>query len=203
VAQALAMEMHPYCDRVIGYDNHPRSVYENFHRRNPLDRSVIEYSQLSDVLEYSDVISIHTAGDDRVFKGNELYFASQRPFIINTSRNGHVDEANLLSALRDKRIRGAAFTVPADQIKKGDMEPWVQPFLELKNVLIAPAIGNPSLETKKKGTRRLAQAVIDFVKNKDMSLAVNPMDVGPWRQKERYPLSKGAWHGAIPMILGQ
>lgn len=201
-AQTLAMEMQPYCDRIIGYDNNPRSVYETFHQRTPLERSIIEYAQLSEVLEFSDVISIHTAGDDRVFKGKELYFAKRRPFIINTSRNGNIDEESLLAALREKRVRGAALVLPADKLKKGELEPWATPFLELKNVIIAPAVGNLSGEMTKKGTRRLAQAVIDFLKEKDLSLAVNPMDIVP-KGREIYPMTRGARRGSIPILLGQ
>jgi len=203
VAQSLAMQIQPYCKRIIGYDNHPRNVFENFHRHSPLERSVIEYDQLSELLEYSNIISIHTAGDDKVFKGNELYFARKRPYIINTSRTGNIDEASLLAALQEKRVSGAAMTLPLNQIKKGDFPDWAKPFLEMKNVIIAPSFGNPVPEMKKKSVRRLAQSVIDFLNNKDLSLAVNPMDVFPGCRKMQYPITRRSRRGAIPILLGQ
>jgi D-3-phosphoglycerate dehydrogenase len=202
VAQALAKQVEPYCGRIIGYDNHPRHVFETFHRRSPLECPVIEYAQLSEVLEYSDVISIHTAGDDRVFKGNELYFAKKRPFIVHTARSGNVDEASLLSALQDKRVRGAAMTLPSEQLRKGEFDAWVRPFQAMSNVIIAPAVGDPTAETKKKNVRRLAQSVIGFLLDKDLSLAVNPMDALVGRRKTRYPISRGRRRAAIPVLLG-
>lgn len=203
VAQSLAMEIQPYCDRVIGYDNEPRAVFETYHRRAPLERPVIEYSQLSEVLEYSDIISIHTAGFDRVFKGDELYYAKRQPFIVNTSRQGDVDDNALLAALKEKRVRGAAISVAAERIRKNELEDWIEPFLKLRNVIIAPATGKPTTDMKKKSVRRLAQSVIDFMVDKDLSLSVNPMDVLSVSRKERYPISRGARRGAIPILLGQ
>ena len=203
VAQSLAMEIEPYCERIIGYDNHFRTVYETFHQRSPLERPVIEYGQLNEVLEHSDIISIHTAGDERVFKGDELYYAKKRPFIVNTSRGGSVDEDALLAALREKRVRGAAMTVPAAQIKKSGLDDWTEPFLKLRNVIIAPATGKSTSDIKKKSVRRLAQSVIDFLVDKDVSLAVNPMGVVSVSREERYPMSRGELRGSIPIFLGQ
>jgi phosphoglycerate dehydrogenase-like enzyme len=203
VAQSLAMQIQPYCDRIIGYDNKPKSVYENFHRRTPLERAVIEYGQLREVLEYSDVISIHTAGTDRVFKDNELFFAQRKPYIVNTSLTGHVDEVSLLDALHEKRIRGVAFTLPATQLKNNDYASRLESFLPLKNVLIAPAVGEATPDKKKKSSRRLAQSVIDFLLHEDLSLAVNPMEVYPGSREQQYPISRRERRSAIPLLLGQ
>ncbi len=203
VAQSLALEISPYCERIIGYDNHLREVFETFHRRSPLERPVIEYCQLSDILEYSDIISIHTAGMDQVFKGKELYYAKQRPYIVNTSRRGNMDENALLEALKEKRVRGVGLSVPAEQIRKNAFDDWLAPFLSMKNVIIAPATGKPTSDVKKKRTQRLAQSIIDFLLDKDLDLSINPMDIVLWSRKEQYPLARGARRGAIPILLGQ
>ncbi|MCU7923435.1 MAG: hypothetical protein KZQ88_12155 [Candidatus Thiodiazotropha sp. (ex Dulcina madagascariensis)] len=200
VAQVLATEIRLHCKRVLGYDTRLRNVYENFHQRSPLEKPVIEYNQLSEVLEHSDIISIHTAGEDKVFKGKELYFAKQCPFIVNTSRNGNIDESSLLQALEEKRIRGAAITVPAEQLREKKVPEWVEPFLKYSNVIIAPCVGMPSADTKRKQARRLARSIIDYLNQKDLSLAVNPMDVVGWRRKQRYPLSRGETRSSVPIF---
>jgi D-3-phosphoglycerate dehydrogenase / 2-oxoglutarate reductase len=203
VAQALATEIKPHCSRLLGYDNHPKRVFEHFHRRAPLELPSIEYCQLRELLECSDVISIHTAGEDPVFKGAALYQAKQRPFIVNTARSGNLDEAALFAALQEKRVRGLAFTLPAEQIKKREFEEWVKPFLDLKNVLIAPAAGRSTVETERKSARKLAQSVVDYLVSGDLSLAVNPMDVIPARRETLYPIRRGARRSSAPLFLGK
>jgi phosphoglycerate dehydrogenase-like enzyme len=123
VAQSLALEIRPYCERIIGYDNDLRTVFETFHRRSPLERPVIEYCQLSGVLEYADLISIHTDGLVMVFKGAELYYARKRPYIVNTARCGHMGEQALPEALKQNRVREAALSVPVDQIRMDEPPP--------------------------------------------------------------------------------
>ncbi|NNJ92415.1 MAG: hypothetical protein HKP55_12135 [Gammaproteobacteria bacterium] len=200
VAQSLAHQIKPYCKRIIGYDNHFKSVYENFHKRNLLDVPVIEYASLSEVLAYSNVISIHTAGSEKVFKGKELYYAKQKPFIVNTSRSGLVNEESLLAALREKRVSGAAMTLEPKKIKSILSEKHLSELFQMKNVLIAPADGRPSSEKKKKSIRKLVRAVVDFLDTKDLSLAVNPMEVFPGSRKVKYPLSRQQSRSARPLI---
>lgn len=201
VAQALAAEIEPYCEKVLGYDNNPRAVYDQFHHRALLEKPAIEYCQLHTVVERSDIISIHTTGEQRVFHGNELYFATKKPFIVNTARSGTVDEAALLSALKEKRVRGAAFTVPPEYLKKDNFPEELRPFLELKNVLIAPSLGKPTADAHKKNSRKLAQSVIDYLTDKDLSLAVNPMYAYGSARSETYPIYKGSRKPLVPFRI--
>lgn len=201
VAQALAAEIEPYCAKVLGYDNNPRAVYDQFHHRALLEKPAIEYCQLHTVVERSDIISIHTTGEQRVFHGNELYFATQKPFIVNTARSGTVDEAALLSALKEQRVRGAAFTVPPEYLKKDIFPEELRPFLELKNVLIAPSLGKPTADAHKKNSRKLAQSVIDYLTDKDLSLAVNPMHAYGGTRSETYPIYKGSRKPLVPFRI--
>lgn len=200
VAQILATEIRPHCQRVIGFDTHLRAVYENFHQRSPLEKPVIEYNQLSEVLEHSDVISIHTSGEEKVFKGKELYYAKKRPFIINTSRCGNIDYSALHQALTEDRVRGAAITLPVEQLREKKLPDWAQPFLKFNNVIMAPCVGVPSCDTKRKQARKLAKSVIDYLNNKDLSLAVNPMDVVAWKPGQNYPLSRGETRSTVPIF---
>jgi len=202
VAQALATLIKPHCSRLVGYDSNPKLVFENFHRRAPLERPSIEYCQLNCLLEDADLISIHTAGEDPVFRGDDLLRAAKRPFIVNTSRNAALDDEALLSALQEKRVRGLAFTLPPAQIRKGELEDWVKPFLDLKNVIVAPSIGRSTTESQKKSARKLAQSVVDYLVNKDLSLAVNPMDVIPHRQEPLYPVRREEQRSAVRLLLG-
>ena len=189
VAQALALMILPHCARVIGFDNHPRAVYEEFHHPDPLLRPVIEYCQIEEVVKRADIISIHTSGEEQVFLIDQVFQSRRKPFIINTARDAVIHEEALLSALKEGRIRGTAFTLPQSVLKSGEYPEGIKPFLDLGNVLIAPMQGRPEAEAHKKNVKKLATAVADFLLKGDMSLAVNPPELFGGPADRHYPYS--------------
>ena len=189
VAQALALMILPHCARVIGFDNHPRAVYEEFHLPDPLLRPAIEYCQIEEVVKRADIISIHTSGEEQVFLVDQVFQSRRKPFIINTARDAVIHEEALLSALKEGRIRGTAFTLPQSVLKSGEYPEGIKPFLDLGNVLIAPMQGRPVAEAHKKNVKKLATAVADFLLKGDMSLAVNPPELFGGPADRHYPYS--------------
>jgi len=189
VAQSLALMILPHCARVLGFDNHPRAVYEEFHLPDPLLRPVIEYCQIEEVVKRADIISIHTSGEEQVFLIDQIFQSRRKPFIINTARDAVIHEDALLAALKKGRIQGAAFTLPESVLKNGEYPESIKPFLDLGNVLIAPTQGRPVAEAHKKNVKRLAIAVADFLLKGDMSLAVNPPELFGGPADRHYPCS--------------
>ena len=201
VAQALAAELQPHCQAILGYDEDPRYVYERFHLRNPLVRPRIEYCALPELLERADIITIHTSGPFKVFRGQQLLRAKRKPCIIDTARDGTIDEASLLSALKGKKIRSAALTIPYQQIKHADYTDYVKQLIAFRNVVIAPSLGKPITAAHKKNSLALARAVIAYLLNGDLSLAVNPYAVAGLEERTSYPLSVQGRRGAVPFFL--
>jgi len=189
VAQTLALMILPHCTRVLGFDNHPHAVYEEFHLPDPLLRPVIEYCQIEEVVKRADIISIHTSGEEQVFLIDQVFKSRRKPFIINTARDAVIHEKALLSALKKGRIRGAAFTLPQSDLINGEYPEGIKPFLDLGNVLIAPTQGRPVAEAHKKNVKGLANAVADFLLKGDMSLAVNPPELFGGPADRHYPYS--------------
>src|SRR5215469_5148150 len=101
----------------------------------------------------SDIISIHVILSERtrgLIGDSELRLMKPSALLVNTSRGPIVDEAALITALREKRIAGAAIDV-------FEQEPLPQEhaFRKLENVLATPHIGYSSeslLETFYKDT---------------------------------------------------
>jgi D-3-phosphoglycerate dehydrogenase len=201
VAQALALMILPHCARVLGFDNNPRAVYEEFHLPNPLLRPVIEYCQIEEIVKRADIISIHTYGEEQVFLIDQVFLSRRKPFIINTARDAVIHEEALLSALKEGCIRGAAFTLPQSDLKSGEYPENIKPFLDLGNVLIVPAQGRPVAEAHKKNVKRLATAVADFLLNRDMSLAVNPPELFGGPADRHYPYSIHTRRVALRLTL--
>jgi len=201
VAQALALMILPHCARVLGFDNHPRAVYEEFHLPDPLLRPVIEYCQIEEVVKRADIISIHTSGEDQAFLIDQVFQSSRKPFIINTARDAVIHEEALLSALREGRIRGAAFTLPESDLKSGEVPEGIKSFLDLGNVLIAPRQGRSVAEAHKKNVKRLVTAVADFLLKGAMSLAANPPELFGGPADRHYPYSIHTRRVALRLTL--
>lgn len=202
VAQAVAKEVGPHCEKILGYDNNPLAVYRDFHQPYPLERPIIEYCQLEDIIEKADIVSIHTRGDDKIVGGDDIVNSMKRPFIINTSREGSLcDNELIVQALMEDRIQGAAFTVPQGDLKKGAIPDTLQPFVSLNNVIFAPRLGKPMAVAHKKNVQALARSVIDFLLTGDLSLAVNPPDVYDRGQKDQFPMTVHDMRSSVPLKL--
>ncbi len=94
---------------------------------------------LDRLMEESDVLTIHTILSQRtrgILGDAQLRLMKPTAVLVNTSRGPIVDEAAMLAALREKRIRGAALDV-------FDVEPLPvdHPLRTLDNVLITPHLG--------------------------------------------------------------
>ena len=201
VAQALALMIRPHCEQVLGFDNHPREVFEEFHLPDPLLRPTIEYCQIEEIVDRADIISIHTSGEEQVFLINQVFQSRRKPFIINTARDAVIHEDALLSALKKGRIRGAAFTLPQSELESGEYPKGIKPFLSLGNVLIAPRQGSPIADAHKKNVKRLVTAVANFLLKGDMSLAVNPPELFGRSSERQYPYSVYSRRVALPLSL--
>ena len=198
VAQALAVELQAHCRTILGYDEDPRTVYDRFHSRDPLVRSRIEYCTVNELLERADVITVHTSGPQKVFRGRQLQYAKRKPYIVDTARDGTIDERSLLSALKTDKIRGAAITVPQKQLAKGGYPDFVKRFISFSNVVVAPTLGRPTVVAHKKNSKVLVQAVIDFLLSGSLELAVNPYVVVGGENSVDYPLSVQGRRGVVP-----
>lgn len=97
------------------------------------------YVTKGELLEQSDVISIHLVLSDRsrgLFGAEELAQMKPTAFIVNTSRGPIVDERALISALSDDQIAGAGLDV-----YNVEPLPSHSPLLMLENTVLTPHLG--------------------------------------------------------------
>jgi phosphoglycerate dehydrogenase-like enzyme len=102
-------------------------------------------ASLDDLLQRSDVISLHltlTPETRGIVGARELGLMRRDAVIVNTARGPLIDEAALVSALREGRIGGAGLDV-------FDTEPLPDdhPFRSLPNVVATPHLGYVTRET--------------------------------------------------------
>jgi phosphoglycerate dehydrogenase-like enzyme len=94
---------------------------------------------LDDLLRRADIVTIHVQLNERsrgLLGARELGLLKPTAYLVNTSRGPLVDEAALVTLLRERRIAGAALDVY-------DREPLPpdHPFLSLENTVLTPHLG--------------------------------------------------------------
>jgi phosphoglycerate dehydrogenase-like enzyme len=113
--------------------------------RTPRPDAAARFVPLDDLLEQSDVVSLHVPlTDDTANLLDTARLARMKPgaVLVNTARGGLVDQAALTAALRSGRLGAAGLDVfvhePADP---------ADPLFRLDNVVVTPHVGWLTTET--------------------------------------------------------
>lgn len=143
IARALGMEILTY--------SRTAKIYEDPH---------IKSVSLEDLLSMSDFVSIHTPlTSETKYLINETSLSLMKPsaFLINTSRGALIKEADLITALQNKVIAGAALDVLEQEPPELD-----NPLLFMNNVILTPHIGWKCLESRQRLIKLLAINISSF-----------------------------------------
>jgi glyoxylate reductase len=120
-----------------------------YHQRTPGDEPGLEYRTLDELMQESDVVSIHaplTPETTGLISRERLALLRDGATLVNTARGGLVDEEALVEELVSGRI-SAGLDVFVH-------EPTVPAALfELANVVLTPHIGSATVETRAAMTR--------------------------------------------------
>lgn len=131
-------------------------------KRVVLDRLVAE----------SDMISIHAKLTEQTFHiigKNEIAAMKPSAVIINTSAPGTLDDDELLRALTEGRIAGAALDVQSNEPVDSS-----NPFLKLDNVVVTPHMGGNSRQTVERQSNMIVEDLFAFLDGKRPKHLMNP-----------------------------
>jgi glyoxylate reductase len=107
--------------------------------------SAVYYQTIDDMIPSADFISLHmplVPETHHLMNAHRLSLMKKTAFLINTARGAIIDEAALVTALKEKRIAGAALDV-------FEQEPALSDGLvSLPNVILTPHIGSATHETR-------------------------------------------------------
>jgi len=138
-------------------------IYHNRSRNEEAEKEVnAEYVSFDELLERSDVISVHTAlTSETRDKFNLDVFRKMKPqsIFVNTARGGIHNEADLITALQDKLIWGAGLDVTNPEPMQAD-----NPLLNMESVAILPHIGSATHETRSAMANLVAKNIIAGLK---------------------------------------
>lgn len=144
--------------KILIYSRTPRSW------DNPFIQSV----SLEELLKQSDFVTLHcplTADTLHLINGETLKLMKPSAFIINTARGAIINEAELIEALRDGKIAGAALDVQ-------DPEPPepTNPLFDMKNVILTPHIGWRRFESRQRLIQLMAKNIKSFIQGKPINV---------------------------------
>jgi len=125
------------------------------YNRSPKKDESVRFVEMDELLEKSDIVSIHCPlNSDSEKMCNKEFFEKMKDgaLFINTSRGGVVDEQALIDAVKFKKISGAGLDVVAVEPMEKHEE-----ILDIDNIIITPHSAWAPVETR---TR-----LVEIVKN--------------------------------------
>lgn len=160
IASLIAQKMSAFGMKVIAYDPW-------------VDES--QFAQMvrtpEEVYRNADVISVHiplTSQTKHFISYQAFDEMKANTYLINAARGGVVDEGALLLALKEKKIRGAAFDVFEDEPPGKD-----NPLLELDQVVVSPHNAALSREALVNMATHAAMGICDCLNGKRPEWVVN------------------------------
>lgn len=162
IGQTFAKRMGGFDCRLIAYD----TAYEVGTQVKGVE--IVDFDML---LRESDMISIHcplTPESENMFDRKAFEQMKDTAFLINTARGGIVNEADLLAALQEKMIAGAALDVVAVE----PMEVGAALFA-FDNFLCSPHMAWYSQESSLELKRKIAEEAVRFANGEPVKYPVN------------------------------
>ena len=173
----------PLVPRIRAFD---MRVLYNKRTRLPLDEEQklgVEWTpELEDLLKRSDFVCIaceYNPSTRKLIGRRELELMKPEAYLINTARGRIIDEPELIRALQEKRIAGAALDVYWNEPYLNEPsvpgEPWVPEALcKLDNVILAPHNGNATWDVRGRRTSSIARNMVAMMRGQRPKTLLNP-----------------------------
>ncbi len=172
--ERMGVDLYGKTVGIIGYGNIGASVARKcqafgmkvlYYKRSRLSQEQEEhlglrYADLDDLLQSSDVVSLHTpyskASHHQIDK-RALSLMKKTAILINTARGAVVDETALIEALSNGTIAGAGLDVFEDNdVPRSGL-------LNLDNVVMTPHVGTQTYEARRRMAEEVSENVLGFL----------------------------------------
>lgn len=163
IGQSLAKKMQAF-DMTIIYNQRHRLSAEQEKALN------VQYRTQEEVIQQADILTLHAPLTDETHHLlNYQAFEKMKnsAFVINAARGPLIDEEELVQALNEHKIAGAALDVY-------EFEPEVTERLkQFDHVILTPHIGNASVEARDQMAEIVAKNAIAQLQGKPLKYIVN------------------------------
>ena len=160
--------------KLQGFEVREILVFTESHGQEKPEFPNVVLTDLNRLLTESDIVTLHkslTPQSKGLIGRAEIGLMKRTAYLINTSRGALVDEKELIVALEEGKIKGAAIDV-------FDQEPLPRdhPFLSLDNVVLTPHIAASTRNSRLQMVKTAARNVADFLEGKGINpqYLVNP-----------------------------
>src|SRR5699024_1394492 len=163
MARTVAKKLLPFGTKIIAHDSYVD--------RKEFDELGVESVSLDKLLSNSHFLSLHVPLTDKtenLLNKNNLKKMPKNSFIINTCREGIINEPDLVELLEDGHIGGAAL----DVLEKEPPD-FNNPLLYLNNVLITPHSAYNSIEALPSLKNITCDIVIEGIETKKLEKSLN------------------------------
>ncbi len=110
------------------------------------------------LLQAADIVSIHASKSNRlIIEAGDYTKMKKGAILVNLSRGGMIDEAELVNALQSKHLAGAGLDV-------FDQEPYAGPLCDFENVILTPHSATTPVETRVAMETECVDNAIRFIK---------------------------------------
>ncbi|MDD7794277.1 NAD(P)-dependent oxidoreductase [Clostridium sp. 'White wine YQ'] len=140
-------------------------VYNRSHK--DLGDSSIKFVSFEELLKKSDFVTIHcplTKDTKYLIDKSKLELMKPSSYIINTARGAIIKEVDLIEALENKIIAGAALDV-----QESEPPELNNPLFNRKNVILTPHIGWKCIESRQRLLDILAENIEAFIKEESIN----------------------------------
>lgn len=128
----------------------------------------VKFVTLDELIKESDFITIHcplTPATKHLINKERLKMMKKSAFIINTARGAIINEQDLIEALQQGEIAGAALDVQDPEPPQLD-----NPLFSMKNVIMTPHIGWRRLESRQRLIKLMAGNVESFLQGNPINI---------------------------------
>ncbi|MGO2891691.1 2-hydroxyacid dehydrogenase [Enterococcus devriesei] len=147
IGQRVASLLRPFGGKIIFYDDYFKGETE--------DTQV----SLDELVKTADIISMHyrlTPETKNMLNKKHFEKMKQSAVVINSARSGLINEQDLIVALQEKKITGAAVDVFEQEPLPDD-----HPYLQLENVTITPHIAGSTIGNFANSPNILANRILN------------------------------------------
>ena len=151
-------------------------IYDPYVTQEMAKEAGVQKAELDELLTKSDFISIHcplTPETKNMFNKETFKKMKKSAFIINTARGPVINEPDLVNALNEGQLAGAAL----DVLEKDDVD-INNPLLKMDNVIITPHTAWYSEESMMKRRVQTIENVISVLKGGEPESLVNRKQLG-------------------------